>query len=195
MKTFLLDIIPRIQKYSLKLDLESQLKNNHWVCINDTSEKKIVYIFRSNNELLISENGIVQKASWELLSQSSLIISTNEKSFLFKQAFQDDSFMALCLDNHNEFAIFFKENLFQNTNLSITEIKLILEKKYMQPIPKEKPKYYFFNKEGQFGPFTAEQLRTEVERNKINPNFFARLASEKNYQNKMRIKDVIKQIH
>jgi hypothetical protein len=194
MKTFLLDIIPRIQKYSKKLDLETQLKNNHWVCISDNSDKKTVFIFRSNNELIISENGIVQKASWELLSQNALLISMNQSTYLFKQAFQDESFMALSLDNHKEFAVFFNENKFQSTILSLNEIKTLLENKYITNNPQESPKYYYFNKEGQFGPFTGEQLKREVQINKLNPNFFARLASEKNYQNKMRIKDVINRI-
>jgi hypothetical protein len=45
MKTYIADIIPNIQRYSKRLD--------------DLPSLKTTYIFRSNGELLISENGTV----------------------------------------------------------------------------------------------------------------------------------------
>lgn len=87
MKTFILDLIPRIQKYSKKLDLTSLLKDNHSVCISENTDVKTVFIFRSNAKLLIAENGLVQKGSWELLTKKSLLVSINQNTFVFKQAF------------------------------------------------------------------------------------------------------------
>lgn len=62
MKTFIADIIPRIQKYSQKLDNLTLLTNQHWVVVDEITNSKTVYIFRPNNELLISKNGKVEKA-------------------------------------------------------------------------------------------------------------------------------------
>ena len=65
MKTFITDIIPKIQRFSKKLDDLTKLTNQHWVSLGDITKNKKVFIFRQNNQLLISENGIVEKGSWE----------------------------------------------------------------------------------------------------------------------------------
>ena len=73
MRTYISDIIPRIQKFSQKLDNLTLLTNQHWVVIDDIYKAKIVCIFRQNNELLISQNGKVEKAKWEYLGHNSLL--------------------------------------------------------------------------------------------------------------------------
>lgn len=61
MKTFLSDIFPKLQRFSEKLDNITLLTNQHWVSIDEIHSAKTVYIFRPNNELLISTNGKVEK--------------------------------------------------------------------------------------------------------------------------------------
>jgi hypothetical protein len=61
MKTFLTDIFPKIQRYSERLDNITLLTNQHWVSIDDILSTKTVFIFRTNNELLVSTNGKVEK--------------------------------------------------------------------------------------------------------------------------------------
>ena len=61
MKTFILDIIPKIQRFSQKLDNITTLTNKHWVIIDENIEKKVVYIFREKEnfrylELTSSQN-------------------------------------------------------------------------------------------------------------------------------------------
>jgi len=62
MKTYFSDLIPKLQRFSQKLDNLSLLTNQHWVVIDEIKSCKVIYIFRANNELLISQNGIVDKA-------------------------------------------------------------------------------------------------------------------------------------
>jgi len=59
MRTYLADIIPKIQRFSKRLDDLTKLTNQHWVSLSDINQSKQVYIFRENNQLLISDNGIV----------------------------------------------------------------------------------------------------------------------------------------
>ena len=66
MKTFFIDIIPKIQNFSQKLDQLTLLTNQHWVMVDELIENKHVYIFRGNNELLISTNGKVEKGKWTI---------------------------------------------------------------------------------------------------------------------------------
>ena len=72
MQTFIADIIPKLQRFSQKLDDLSLLTNQHWVVLDELTKSKNVYIFRSNNELLISANGKVEKGKWEFLKEYGL---------------------------------------------------------------------------------------------------------------------------
>lgn len=62
MKTYIAEIIPKLQRFNQKLDNLTLLTNQHWVVLDELGASKTVFIFRSNNELLISRNGKVEKA-------------------------------------------------------------------------------------------------------------------------------------
>jgi hypothetical protein len=124
MKTFFSDIIPRLQKYSQKLDNLTLLTNQHWVVIDDIENNKNVYIFRNNRELLISQNGKVEKAKWEYLGNNALLIDRKEESYLFKQGFFDQNILALKVDSKNEYAFLVNETKFEkelNNSLNVAE--------------------------------------------------------------------------
>lgn len=131
MKTFLLDLIPRIQKYSKNLDDISILTGKHWVLLGGDSTKT-VYIFRTlNNQLIISKNGRIEKAKWEHIGKDSIIIDVREESFLFKHGFIDDSILALKLDGTNEYALFINETRFIEFLDSIEKAISFLKENYL----------------------------------------------------------------
>ena len=139
MKTFLSDIIPKIQKYSQKLDNLALLTNQHWIVIDEVSNSKTVYIFRSNNDLLISVNGKVQKARWEFLGNDSLLIETKDEMLMFKHGFFNKEILALQLDGQQGFALLLNEAVFSGESKSFKEIEDYLVKTYTLPDVKEKP--------------------------------------------------------
>lgn len=131
MKTFILDIIPKIQRFSQKLDNITTLTNKHWVIIDDNIEKKVVYIFREKeNQLLISENGSIEKGNWEYLGNNSLLIDKKEGSYLFKHGFIDDYILALKLDGKEEYALLVNEQKFDATLNSLDSIITFLTNTY-----------------------------------------------------------------
>lgn len=130
MKTYISDIIPKIQKFSQKLDNITLLTNQHWVVLDQQQEIKTVYIFRSNGELLISSNGKVNKAKWEYLDNNSLLIDRLDGVFLFRHGFVDDNILALKVDGKNEYALFVSEQKFKSELNSIATINLFLETNY-----------------------------------------------------------------
>ena len=139
MKTFILDIIPKIQKFSKKLDNLSVLTNKHWIYLNEESESKITYIFREKeNQLLISENGIIEKANWEYLGNNSLLIDTKNGSFLYKHGFIDDKILALKIDGKEEYAILINEEIFNNNLRTITTFENFLETNYREELKPSK---------------------------------------------------------
>jgi len=133
MKTFLSDIFPKIQRYSEKLDNLTLLTNQHWVSIDDILSSKTVYIFRTNNELLISTNGKVEKAKWEYLGNKSLLIDKKTDSYLFKHGFFDENILALKVDSSEEYAVFVNENKYDGELNSIDRVLDFLKRKYLDP--------------------------------------------------------------
>ena len=139
MFTFISDIIPRIERFSRKLDASTFLTKQHWVAIDEVAGNKQLYIFKDNNELIISNNGRVERAKWEFLGFDTLIIDRGEGSFLFKQGFVDDNVLALKLDNVDQYLFLVDER--EHTNLlgNIIRVNAYLNNTYINNIPP--PKY------------------------------------------------------
>src|SRR5690625_6646212 len=95
MKTYLADIIPKIKRHSEKLDNLTLLTNQHWVVLDELKNSKFVYIFRSNYELLISQNGKVEKGKWEYLGNNSLLIERKGESLDRKSTRLNSSHVAI----------------------------------------------------------------------------------------------------
>jgi hypothetical protein len=132
MKTFIADIIPKIQRFSQKLDDLTKLTNQHWVSLGELTQIKKVFIFRANNQLLISSNGIVDKGSWEYLGNQSLLIDTKQESYLLKHGFFDENVIALKLDSTDSYAFFVNETKYDKELNNIGDVLKFLENKYLK---------------------------------------------------------------
>lgn len=131
MKTYFSDIIPKIQRFSQKLDNITLLTNQHWVFIDDIERTKNVYIFRQNGVLLISQNGKVEKANWEYLGNRSLLIDRKDESYLFKHGFFDENILALKIDSKDEYALFVNESKYDKELNSFLGVVEFLRCKYL----------------------------------------------------------------
>jgi len=132
MKTYLADIIPKIQNFSKKLDNLSLLMNQHWIVVDEIENSKTVYIFRKNNDLLISKNGKVEKSRWEYLGNDYLLIETKEEGYLFKHGFFDERILALKIDSKDEYAFLVNENKSVEELNSPDKIVAFLKKNYLE---------------------------------------------------------------
>jgi hypothetical protein len=131
MRLYLLDIIPRLQKYSSKLDYLTQLTNHHWVSIDDIAINKSVHIFRANNELIVSVDGKVERGKWEYLGNKSLLIDIGSTSYLFKNGFFDENVLALKVDGSDRYALFVNENHYNGELNSLDKVVDFLSIKYL----------------------------------------------------------------
>jgi hypothetical protein len=132
MKTYISEIIPKIKRYSERLDNLTLLTNQHWIVIDELQNSKNVYIFRSNNELLISQNGKVEKAKWEYLGSNALLIDRKEESYLFKHGFFDSNVLALQVDGSSEYAFLVNESKFNGELNSPEKITDFLTEIYIK---------------------------------------------------------------
>jgi len=143
MKTFILDIVSKISSYSKKLDDKSLIINKKWILVDDSNEKS-VFIFRENNQLLISENGIIQKSSWEYITKDLVSLEINNINYLFTPAFLDENMFILKLDSRNEYVVFINENQVREIINSLNQINDFIDTNYLnnkkETISYKKPK-------------------------------------------------------
>jgi hypothetical protein len=131
MKTYLSELIPRLQRFSKELDDKTLLTSQHWILIDDETDAKTVYIFRPNSELLIATNGNVHKATWEYLGQNSILINDNDGSHLFRHGFLDEKILALCLDGTRAYAFMVNEKYYDTNINSSKKISDFLQNNYL----------------------------------------------------------------
>jgi hypothetical protein len=63
------------------------LTDQHWIALDSISGQKIIYIFRRNNELLISTNGIVERGRWEFIGKNSILLDLDKINYLLRHGF------------------------------------------------------------------------------------------------------------
>ncbi|MFN5317742.1 MAG: hypothetical protein ACK5CY_02760, partial [Bacteroidia bacterium] len=145
MKTYIADLIPQIKKASKLLDDKTLLANKNWISIGDSIEIKRVYIFESNGELDIFENGQgVDCGTWKFIGENSLKLKLKDGStFLLKHGFIDKDVMALKLDGINTYAFFVAESKFDNGLKVIDQVLKYLEKNYSVGFGPKFPKAEF----------------------------------------------------
>ena len=109
MKYYFSEIIPKLRRYSKTLDFNSILTSHNWISFNPDSSNKLVYIFKEDGVLLISEKGRVQKSKWTIIDSDSLIIEIGKETLLFRSSFLDENHLILNLDDTMSFAFFLNE--------------------------------------------------------------------------------------
>jgi hypothetical protein len=100
------------------------------VLLNEVANTKTIFIFRTDKKLLISENGIVSKGSWEYLGHNSLLFETNKQTLLLKHSFADEHVMAFKIDGTDGFLFLRNAAKFDEEIYSIERVVKFLENKY-----------------------------------------------------------------
>tara|TARA_B110000046_G_C12874191_1_gene347345 strand:+ start:92 stop:856 length:765 start_codon:yes stop_codon:yes gene_type:complete len=112
MKQYINSLIGRVSGFSESLNNQALIINQPWILIDlDIGKQK--FIFRDNNEILISFRGNVLTAKWEYLSSmKSVIIDREGQKTLLNQAYLDSAVMILQVDDTaDEYFIFANESI------------------------------------------------------------------------------------
>ncbi|MEW5677380.1 hypothetical protein ABGT15_13800 [Flavobacterium enshiense] len=98
MKSYINNIIPRLNKFSKTLEKKELFVDKSWVLIDDKNNLQ-KYIFRRNGELIMSLNGSVKIGKWEyIIEANSLLIDRIEDKILLNHSFIDSAVMILKKD-------------------------------------------------------------------------------------------------
>jgi hypothetical protein len=141
MKYYISDIIPSIKRYSKKLDEDALLLNHDWVLFNDTLESRTNYIFRRNEELIITEKGIGKRTIWQNIGNQRLLIEQDGMLLQFN-VFFDEVFLILNLNDTDTYAFLINENKLKKRFNHLFQINDHLDRKYQitQQPPIQEPK-------------------------------------------------------
>ena len=118
MRDYLSTILPRIQQYSKQLNDEANFVEIPWAFL-DEAGVKVTYIFRRNNELLVSRHGDVATGRWEYLPVvQSLLIEYQGSKRLYNQGFLDKAVMVLRKDGTEELFALGNSQIVADLNIS-----------------------------------------------------------------------------
>ena len=138
METNLSLLIPRLRKLSQKFDNTSLILSHHWVLVDEINSKKKLYIFRKNKELLISEDGQVDIASWRYLGKNTLLVENNTEKNLYKHGFFDQNLIAIKIRDDENYSFFVDEEKIDHGLNSENKIAKYLYDKYLNNTIKKK---------------------------------------------------------
>lgn len=159
MKTYLLDILNKYNRFSENLDVKTILCNKSWLVFNDTGNKEL-YIFQENGNLIASVNGNVHNGNWQYISANkSIILSFKEQSYMLHPSFFDKTIFALQQDGTNKYAFMIDEKQSQSFQpKSLTELNSYFENIERKRIEKEQQRIRIL-----LAQQRAEQKRIEEE--------------------------------
>ncbi|MCL7755160.1 hypothetical protein [Polaribacter sp. Z022] len=131
MKAYFSNIIPKIQQFSKKINDLAILKNQNWVLIDESNDTKHVFIFRDNNQILISKNGKVKRENWEYIGENNLLIDIDGESYLFKHGFLDENIFALKMDSKDNYVFLINESKYGFEINNVSDINEFLIENYL----------------------------------------------------------------
>lgn len=118
MKSNLYSLIPNLKRFSESLEKKAILVEQPWVNVDGEGNFNKL-IFRKNNELVVSTNGMVTMGKWEYLSSAkSLMIEWGESKFLLNNEFVEKGVLILKYDGFSSRYLFLaNENIIPDYNI------------------------------------------------------------------------------
>lgn len=196
MSAAIFNLLPNLQPFHHDTHYDNLFLNQQWVLVNGISKKKAIYVFKDENTLLISENETTTETSWCIKSKNTFSILTEDGETTVKAYFKDLDVLILNRIQTDDCAIFINESSYSNTLNSIEDVQQFLHEKYKNKASNliYVHEFYYIEQSKEFGPFTVEQLTNKVKSKTISPYCFVRDVNEYNYINRLRIKDLIKEL-
>lgn len=165
--------VKKLKKFTeMKISL-SYLTGCNWILQNEASN--IMYTFRSNGELLITTNGIVQKFSYELIIDNNTILLTkNEVMELYNIVNVQNDFLYLNRVSSNEVLMFLNQTKIKD------EVKQIISTNYYNNLNQQKENDFIKNDyDVQSLGFSMQQIWEKENPNKNHLDYIAFLQDKK----------------
>ena len=131
--------LTKLKKTTQKSISKSYLTGCSWLFVNNLNESEnIVYTFRTNNELLVTKNGLVDKKNYELIiDNNSILITQNNITEHYNIVNIQDDFLLLQKLSSENLQIFANQTKFKDV------IKKEIRKMAKEKFKSEKYEYEF----------------------------------------------------
>jgi hypothetical protein len=126
----------KVKKYAKISISKSYMTNCSWLLVN-SDEKGVLYTFRSNDELLVTKKGFVEKLGYELIvDNNSILISNNGIIEHFNIVNVHDDFLFLNRLSSNKILVFANQTKYKDELLTVLKqkAKLIYDYKNVKKI-------------------------------------------------------------
>ncbi|MEO5788864.1 MAG: hypothetical protein ACOH2D_11105 [Gelidibacter sp.] len=196
MTDILYSIVPKLQPFDYSLHHDNQFINQQWVLINGIDDAQSMYVFKPNNELVISENNEVTTTRWSFINSNFLSIMTEDGIVLIKAYYKDKDTLVLNQKASEEYAFFINSTDYSERINSKEDLQKFLKDKYLKKASQliSEHEFYYIQHSKEYGPFTMKELFKKVQENTVNAYCMVRDVNEADYTNKLRIKDLLQEI-
>ena len=193
MREHIYNIVPKLQPFDYSLHHDDQFINQKWVLINGIEDARSMYVFKPNNELVISENNHVTTTRWSFINSNFIAITTEDGIVLIKAFYKDKDMLVLNQKASEDYSFFINSTNAIDTLNSKEDIQEFLKEKYRNKAANiiSEHKFYYIEHFKEHGPFTVKELSKKVKNNEINSFCLVRDINESDYNNKLRLKDLL----
>jgi hypothetical protein len=117
MLRLLKSLLPRIKSYSKDIEESGLLLNKPWALVSETDSFQ-KFIFKANNQLILSKDGDVSIGKWEFFSDANaLLIEQDDSKGLYTRDYMDEALCILHKDGKNDaFFILVNEAIIKDLN-------------------------------------------------------------------------------
>lgn len=197
MRKYLHNIVPKLQPFDYSLHHDAQFINKEWVLINGIEAGTSRYVFKPNNELVISENNEVTTTRWSFINSNFLSITTEDGIVLIKAFYKDKDMLVLNQKASEDYSFFINSTNAVETINSKKDVQEFLKEKYRKKASEiiSEHKFYFIQHFKEHGPFTVKELSEKVKNQEVNSFCLVRDINETDYHKKMRLKDLLYELN
>lgn len=189
-------IVPKLEPFDYSLHHDTQFINQEWVLINGIEDAKAMYLFKPNNELLISENDKVTKTRWSFINSNFLSLTTADGIVLIKAFYKDKDMLVLNQKASDDYAFFINSSVEDIPINSKEDVQKYLKERYLKKASEliSEHQFYYIQRFKEYGPYTMKELVTKVKNKVVNAYCLVRDVNESDYAKKLRIKDLLQEL-
>lgn len=197
MRAILNDIVPRLQPFEYALHYDTQFINQKWVLINSIDEAKAVYLFKPNNELIISEDNQITKTRWSFINSNFISITTEDGMILIKAYYKDKDMLVLNQKESEDYAFFINSSAYETTIDTKEDVQQYFKDKYLKKATQliSEHQFYYIQRFKEYGPYTLKELLKKVKDKAVNAYCLVRDVNESDYTQKLRIIDLMHELN
>jgi len=193
MSQTILNLLKTYRPFNIATDCNDTFLNQHWVLVNGIVLKKAVYVFKKNHILHIIHAEITTETTWKLIEGNTFNITTSDGDIEVKFFLKDTNILVLNTVNTTDCALFIKESYNSNTLNSVEDIHTFLHANYKSKASHliNTHTFYYMENFKEYGPYSVKVLADKVALNILNPLCFVRDVNATDYNNRLRIRDLI----